>query len=285
MKRIIRKIILLSVLVFTVTLAFSQTKSSDTTLLERKVIVKMANGDEFKGTLTNKDENTVILQTDNGVMNLVASNVKSIELDKYKGKFRFSNPHDTRYFFGPTGIPVKKNKGYYQNVLLSSNFVNYGITSNISIGGGLEFISTIAGYPTWFLTPKIGFDISEKSHAAGGILMIGVASRGTSTLAYWVHTFGGSESNVTIGAGYGLNSGQAFKFPAIMIGGTHRVSNGVALLTENYILPSSGSISYFGIHGVRFLTPKNSFDLGAIIIPQISSYIPALPFVGYARIF
>lgn len=71
-----------------------------------------------------------------------------------------------------------------------------------------------------------------------------------------------------------------------MISGTHRLGNSLALLSENYVIPnSSGNTSFFGIHGIRILSPKNSFDIGAIIIPNIAADIPALPFVGYARSF
>ena len=264
---------------------YSQTVT-DTLNQVQTVIVKMNNGEEYKGQILKKGNEKIVLKTANGEINLIASNVKSIENYDYKGKFEFPNPHDTRYFFGPSGIPIKKGKGYYQNVLVTTNFANYGITKNISIGGGFEFISTILGYPIWFLTPKVGFDISKNIHAGGGLIMAGFAGEGAATLGYGVLTLGSSESNLSIGAGYGFIGGDLSDYPSMMISGTHRISKNLALITENYVFPNSyGNSLYFGIHGIRILTKISSFDVGAIIIPQIAVFIPALPFVGYARVF
>ncbi|MEY5042404.1 MAG: hypothetical protein RLZZ414_1968 [Bacteroidota bacterium] len=285
LKTIIKNILLVTFCVFSTSVLFGQT-IQDTTKKAEKVIVKMKNGDEFKGIILKKDQNTITLKTDNGELNLLAANVISIETETYSGKFRFANSHDTRYFFCPTGIPIKRNKGYYQNVLVTTNFINYGITNNISIGGGFEFISTVLGTPIWFLTPKVGFDVSKNVHVAGGVIMAGFDAEVSASLGYGVFTLGSSESNLSVGAGYGFFSGEFSKYPTIMISGTHRLGNSIALLSENYIIPNSSYYKgYFGIHGIRILSPKNSFDIGAIIIPVIADFIPALPFVGYARSF
>jgi len=264
----------------------SAQQSSDTLKQTKKVTITMKNGDEFIGKIIKQDSQTITLLTENGEMNLIADNVKSISDFEYTGKFSYPNPHDTRYFFGPSGIPVKKNKGYYQNVLVTFNFANYGISKNISIGGGLEFISTLTGNPIWFLTPKIGFDLSKNVHVGGGFIMAGFAAEGTATLAYGVFTLGTSETNASLGAGYGIIDGTVSDYPAIMIAGTHRIGNGIALLTENYIIPNTPDNSgYFGIQGIRLLFRQNSFDIGAIVSPVFSDEIPALPFVGFARAF
>lgn len=245
----------------------------------------MNNGEEYKGQIIEQNEKTVVLKTVNGEISLIAANISSIDNYDYQGKFEFANPHDTRYFFGPSGIPIKKGKGYYQNVLITTNFANYGLTENISIGGGFEFISTVSGTPIWFLTPKIGFDISDNIHVGGGFIMAGFAAEATATLAYGVFTVGHAETNFTLGAGYGLIGGELSRYPAIMISGTHRVSKSIALLTENYVIPIIGDTIYFGIQGVRIMSAKNSFDLGALFSPEFSDFIPALPYVGYARVF
>jgi small nuclear ribonucleoprotein (snRNP)-like protein len=279
MHQLLSKIILIGLLTSSVNNVFSQT---DTLRQDPTVIIKMKNGDEYKGTLIKEDNNRMLLKTVNGEINLIASNISSIENYDYSGKFEFANPHDTRYFFGPTGIPIKKGKGYYQNILVTTNFFNYGLTKNISIGGGFEFISTIFGSPIWFLTPKVGFDISENIHVGGGFIMAGFAAEGTATLGYGVFTLGQSETNLSLGAGYGLIDRELSDYPAIMISGTHRISKSIAILSENYVIPNS---FYFGIHGIRILSKKNSFDIGAIVIPEIAAAIPALPYVGYIRVF
>ncbi len=284
MKNLIKSISILFLLTFFSSSLFSQTEK-EISKPESKVEVKMKNGESYSGTLKSQDKENIVIKTANGEINLISSNVKSIEADNYNGKFAYANSHDTRYFFGPTAIPIQKRKGYYQNVLLTSNFANYGITNNISIGGGFEFISTMMGSPIWFLTPKAGFKISDNIHAGGGVIMVGMASGGSASLGYGVFTFGNSETNLSLGAGYGYFDGKLADRPAFMISGTHRLTNSIALLSENYILPSLnevGIIPYFGIQGIRILTKKNAFDVGAIVIPGAA--IP-IPFVGYAISF
>lgn len=285
MKKKIMITLWLLLLIFPFSTLSAQTET-DSLPQNQMVLISMNNGDEFKGIILSRDEEKLVLQTENGEMNLIVSNIKTIEDYNYTGKFGFANPHDTRYFFGPSGYPIEKGKGYYQNVLLTFNFVNYGISDNFSIGGGFEFISTISGSPIWFLTPKFGFEISEKAHAGAGFIMAGFAGEGTATLGYGVFTSGSSESNFSIGAGYGLVDGELSRYPAIMLAGTHRVSKTIALLTENYIIPGSNANTfYFGIHGIRIMTKKSSFDIGIVFIPEIADDVPALPYIGYVRVF
>ena len=218
MNNLLSKILLIGLLTFSFNNVFSQTEK-DTLKQEQIVIIKMKNGDEYKGTISKKDSETIVLKTLNGEMNLITTNVRSIENYDYEGKFEFANPHDTRYFFGPSGIPMKKGKGYYQNVLVTANFVNYGISKNISIGGGFEFISTVMGSPIWFLTAKVGSYISDNIHAGGGFIMTGLAGEGAATLGYGVFTLGHPETNVSIGAGYSLLNGELSDYPVIMLSG------------------------------------------------------------------
>jgi small nuclear ribonucleoprotein (snRNP)-like protein len=279
------RIFFLLFLLFFITSKLSAQVPIDTIKKTERVVVKMNNGDEFRGKIISRDQNMIVLETTNGTLNLISSNVRSINIDSYKGRFRFPNSNETRYFFGPSAIPIKKGKGYYQNVLLTTNFVNYGLFKNVSIGGGVEFISLLLGSPVWFLTPKVGFKVSENSHVGGGFIMAGFSGSGTSTLGYGVYTFGNSESNLTVGAGYGLISGEFSNRPTIMVSGTHRIGNNAALLMENYFIPVGVTTNYVGTFGIRLLAPKNSFDFGLIFIPEILDVIPALPFIGYTRSF
>jgi len=285
MKIKIKNTLLLIFCCFCISSVYSQSRVDSLSTM-KKVIIKMKNGEEYKGVFIQKIENTIILRTPNGDLNLIASNVSSITEDNYKGKFRFENEHNTRYFFGPSGIAIKRNKGYYQNLMLTSNFINYGVTDNISVGGGFEFISTIFGYPLWYITPKISFELTENVNIAGGIFMAGLASEGTATLGYGVLTLGDSESNLSIGTGYGFLFDGLSKYPTIMASGIHRVSNGIALMSENYFIPISvGRYNLISVQGLRILSPKSSFDFGVFVLPIEGMRIPPIPFVGYARTF
>ena len=75
-------------------------------------------------------------------------------------------------------------------------------------------------------------------------------------------------------------SGQLSFRPTINLSGTIRFSNGVALLTENYLIGGGG---FFGIQGLRFMGPKHSFDIGMFNILGDLGFI--IPFVGYSMTF
>lgn len=281
MKKPLFTFLLFALLLSGLNVVYAQT-GSEPAEKDTTVIVTMNNGETFKGQIISRDDDRIVLRTVNGEISLIAANVRSVKNYTYTGRFNFENPHDTRYFFSPSAIPVKKKKLYYQNVQVTGNFFNYGISDNISVGGGFEFISTLSGEPIWFLTPKVGFQLSEKVYAGGGLISAGFAGEGSATLGYGVLTYGVSESNVSLAAGFGIADGEFSESPTVVISGTHRVSNSIALLTENYVIPEGG---YFGIHGIRILSSKNAFDLGAIVIPEIAEEVPALPYVGYVRVF
>ena len=252
---------------------------------EKKVLIETLDGDEFTGRILSHDSTSINLETSNGIFSLSKKKIKKLESYDYAGKFKFPNSQDTRYFFAPSGIPLKKGEGYYQNVLLTGNFVNYGVHRNLSVGGGVEFISLSAGQPIWFLTPKVGHSLSEKLHVAGGLLMIGTgdfngSGDGSSSLIYGVTTIGGPDLNFSFGVGYGYVDGQLSSSPTINLSGTIRFSNGVALLTENYLIGGGG---HFGIQGLRFMGPKHSFDIGMFNILGDIGFI--IPFVGYSMKF
>lgn len=251
-----------------------------------RVVVSMENGKSFTGYLVSLNETSVVLTTDNGEMTLKTAKIKSMRKSVYEGAFDFKNTNDTRYFFGPSAIPIGEGEGYYQNVMVTFNFVNVGVTKNFSVGGGFEWISLMLGNPILFFTPKVGFDINDKLHAGGGLLIGGITGEGSATLAYGVFTVGNSDSHATAGIGYGLLNGDWSDNPAIMVSGTHRVTSRFALLTENYFFGNGdGNSVYVGTHGVRFLGEKNSFDIGGVVSPEWSEDIFALPYVTYVRAF
>ena len=70
------------------------------------VIIKLRNGDEYNGEIHKQDSAILTLMTENGKIELIRSNIRSIELYEYDGRFAFANSHVTRYFFGPSAIPT-----------------------------------------------------------------------------------------------------------------------------------------------------------------------------------
>lgn len=264
--------------------AYSQLDTLNS-LLYFKVQVETDEGYELRGVLNKVTDSSIVLVTSYGEVKILGSRLKSIEVDEYDGEFRFVNPHSTRYFFGPAATQLKQGEGYYQNLLLVGNFVNVGVTDHISIGGGFEFISLVNGEPIGFLTPKIGTAISEKFSVSAGALIVGAYDFFSGGLPYVALTYGTDESNVTLGGGVWTDFDEFYTDqPTILLSGTHRLTNSLAVLSENYFVVEGSGFYYFGIQGIRVLSEKNAFDIGIVFLDEFTDGIP-LPYVGYARRF
>jgi energy-converting hydrogenase Eha subunit B len=61
-----------------------------------------------------------------------------------------------------------------------------------------------------------------------------------------------------------------------MVGGEHRVSRRIKLVTENYVFPDGGLVS----GGVRFLGERLSVDLG-LVSPVGAGGFVAVPMVNF----
>ena len=77
------KVYLFFSLLFLVSTNFNAQTPIDTVKNSERVVVKMNNGDEFRGKIIKRDQNSIVLETTNGTLNLISSNVRSIDLDLY----------------------------------------------------------------------------------------------------------------------------------------------------------------------------------------------------------
>jgi len=150
--------------------------------------------------------------------------------------------------------------------------VNFGITDNFSLGG---YVSVAPGVsPTdqfLLLTPKVNFPIREKLNVGAGLLYVRVPdfdSNGNSRsigagIGYGALTFGGADSNFTVGLGYGFASREIGSAPVMLLGGQTRVSRRISLVSENYIIADSEA-GMAGLYGIKINWRRTSLGLGAL---------------------
>ncbi len=259
-------------------------KESDETML-----VTMLNGEEYYGLIVSQDEESIVLKTKVAQITLKSKSVKSISPLNYSGKFFFPQKFYSKYFFGPNSIQLKKKEGYYQNTGLVLNSINYGITNNISIHAGAEFLfSILTGGPTFFISPKVGYQLTQETYVSGGLLSVKVQDQDLTLVGHGSITVGTKDSNVSFGAGYAFLNSQFRESPVLYIAGMQRIGQKFALLSENYILPIAASYNILmGIQGFRYFKNKNVFDIGAILIydSNFSFLGTGLPYISYARVF
>lgn len=247
--------------------------------------VETVDGNVFIGTLVSEDEGKVVILTESlGEITIKRENIRSMERLR-EGNYWFENPQSTRYFFAPNAIGLKKGKGYYQNTWIFFSNVNYGISNNFSIGGGMIpiFLFGVSGTPIWVL-PKVSLPLANDNiHLAAGAMIggvIGADSEGGGIL-YGTSTFGNSDRNLTFGVGYGYSGGDISNSPVLNISGIARVSPKMYLISENYFFPQTDFNGLASL-GIRWAPENFAVDF-ALVRPLegLGSFI-GIPWLGVA---
>lgn len=208
------------------------------------------------------------------------------------------NPSPSKYFIGPSAIPLEKSTGYYQNSYILFNQVAYGFTNWFSMSVGLEFVSTFATLanppfrPIVTANPKFGFKVADKLYlsVSGFYLNATIANdeetpemEGTFGLLFGQVTYGSPENNLTAGVAWGYSWNGLADRPLISLSGMYRVARRMTLMTENYVVPfGEGKYRIESIYGLRFLGEKICFDLGFINDKDLAGILLiGIPYIGF----
>lgn len=258
-------------------------------------------GTRVNGPVVGMTQSEIQLNSQMGLLQIKIEDLESVEWEgidfEPDTRYGFVNPNSTRYLFAPSAIPMKRGEGYYQNVWVTLNSLNYGLTDNISITGGIELITLFTtmsfGDPgvLSFANIKVGTQVKEKLYLGGGILGGGVIGENDANggIGYGLLTYGNKENNITLGIGYGYLAGDWANRPIVVISAMKRVSSKVALVTENWIVSTHSEYSYqdyytgrqeTSIHNdtypvlsgaFRIMSENITFDLGLITAGEIYS--------------
>ncbi|MDZ7754903.1 hypothetical protein [Rhodohalobacter sp.] len=250
--------------------------------------VETVEGNVFFGYLISEDEQSVVLNVESvGEITILRENIRSmtqIDPDRIKdGSHWYDNPQATRYFFAPNALGLKKGEGYYQNTWIFFNNVNYGITDNFSLGGGIVplFLFGANTTPIWIL-PKVSIPISsDRFHLGAGAMFGGLVGEESETLGlfYGVGTVGSRDNNMTVGIGYGYAGDEISRTPLINISGMVRVSRRLFLLTENYFIPEADAGGILSA-GARWTTEQFAVDFGLFRPTDGGGDVIGIPWVG-----
>ena len=161
-------------------------------------------------------------------------------------------------------------------------FVQVGVTDRISIGAGTPLIfGEGSAHPFW-ITPKVQVYSGTSGQASVGVMHFLNVGDGNLGIAYVVATKGSLDSAVTGGVGYAYDRTYDNKngSPVAMIGGEHRISRGVKVMTENYVLNGAGIVT----GGVRWMGERFSADF-AMVVPIDGDSAIAFPLVNVVYSF
>lgn len=265
----------------------AQELSDSTTLW----LVDTKDGNSFTGTLVAEDSREIILFTKTyGQVRIPVSLVKlKRELKHHnlvRGDYWFSNPHATRYYFMTNAYGLREGEGYYQNTWVLFNQINYGITKNISIGGGLIPLFLFAGAPTpVFITPKVTLPIVKDKFnvAAGAILGYILGESAGFGLTYGAMSLGNRDKNLTLGAGWAFADGTWADKPTFTLSGMTRVGKKAYLLTENYFIAIEDASLAILSFGGRSVQKRLAIDYGLFfpVGAELDTFF-AIPWLGIA---
>lgn len=252
-------------------------------------LIETKDGSNFNGRIIKFNDNELEFETEFGLLTIPLINIESIETIaitvSHDNKYYFSNPNLTRLYFSPTGRMLKKGQGYFTDIYLFFPGFAYGITDNITIGGGVSIFPGVdMNEQLFYFTPKIGISSSDNtSFSLAGFFMKIPYDDQTVGILYGVSTFGPPNSSFTIGLGYGYNDGELADRPAILLGGDFRMSKSTSFVTENWVMPGVDYplLSY----GIRFMGKRMSFDLSFFTIADNDIIIPGIPYIDFVYNF
>jgi len=239
------------------------------------------------GRIVEYDESEIQFETYFGKVTIPISKIKEIKevpiSSIRKGHYWFSNPNATRLYFAPTARMLKQGEGYFADYYLFFPGVTYGMTDNITVGGGMSIFPGVdPDEQLLYFTPKVGLKTSEKFDFAVGALLTRVPFddvASTAGILYGVGTYGTSNGSITAGFGYGFIDNDVAEKPMLMVGGEKRLTRHTAFVTENWVFPGLDQplISY----GFRFFGERLSVDLAFVNLLGKDAIFPGMPYVDF----
>lgn len=250
-----------------------------------KIIMK--DGTVYEGYRRKDKLEPHVVYTNSGKIMYDTKQVADIKIiDRSKIGY-FDHPYSTRYFFTPTAIPMRKGKGYYSNQYILLNSYHYGLSDNVSIGGGFEFITTLfALTPTPFAHVKVSFSASDNFHYGGGLFTGAILGQAFDeyyyyALPYGMITVGNENKNLTFGGGAGSVAGETISY--LSLSGSIRVNRRLGFVSSNYLVFDNfeGDSGFVGIQGIRIMGKSISLDLALAFTPGSIDAGVIIPFIGF----
>jgi hypothetical protein len=261
---------------------------------QEQVRLVMVDGMVLVGFVVSESGDSVAFRTSSGLeITLRRSQIREMVPFDIEG-FTRTDPNMSRLLFAPTGRSLEKGSGYFSDYWLFFPFIAIGPGGGLSLSGGTSLLPGTIGKLIYF-APKITFFERESSAIAAGLLAVGFPGLEEDLeedldpigLVYGVGTAGSATRSLSVGLAFGWAGGEFSSKPAIMIGGHYQLSNSVALVSENYVLPivDAGAIVS---GGVRFFGDRISADIALATLTSIiddSEVLPILPWVGFTYNF
>jgi len=274
-------------------------------IAQDKVTVSIitTDGSELTGEIVSEAENDYTIETPAGIKITVPKSAV-IKINEFKGKIQKGklyqpDPNKSMYLFSPSAYPIGKNNKYCRDFCILFPSFNYGITETISAQAGIFWVPGLdindipiigslktslfsteklafAGGFMYVGIPTISIEDEEDLHLGGGFLFI-------------TGTYGDHFNHATLSLGWGFARGnddwQMMERPIFVIAGNKRISQNIALVTENWIWPDI-EFGYMPFSlSARFLGKRIATDVGILFtIETIKQGLP-IPIINFTYHF
>ena len=259
------------------------------------VMIRMKDGSSLRARVIDRNDDRLKVVTLGGLaMDIPRSEITSMTGDASDDGPRPSDSNYTRLLFSPTGRPLGKGEGYFSDHYVVFPGFAYGITDNLSVGGGVSVIPGVGlDEQVFYVSPRLGKQLSDRFALSAGVLWAhagdgNIDGDGDLGVGFAMATVGRPDKSLTVGLGvtrtvhqenYRYVNGrnlydphrEVSHTPVVVFGGTARISRRLAFVSENWlILHDDFKLSQqpFGV-GLRFLGDKLSADVGVILVGEL----------------
>ncbi len=175
-----------------------------------------------------------------------------------------------KYWWNSNYQGLKKNEIYYQNIWILYNGLDYGITDNVTIGGGAFFLGIVGFFNvhlrTQFkLTEGVSIGASYNHFVANE--GNGGGSNSDNSLGFISGglTLGNAKTNLTVSIGQFNNLASSTARPesdlGVTLSGSAKISNSVYLITDNFFFDRRMNLNV-NCFGLRKVSNSTIFDFG-----------------------
>lgn len=286
------------VLLFTLIIfAFSQETQT--------VTIITTDGSEIIGKIIEETDTEYKIETPAGLTVTVPKSA-IFKMTEFKGlvkggKLFRPDPNKSMYLFAPSAFPIETGNKYCRDFCVFFPSINYGVNDIISLQAGfvwvpgikLDQIPLIASVKaTVFQKDKIGL--------AAGAMYVRIPdfsednddefnTSGGGGFIFASGTYGDrfNHGSLLIGWGYGHSDGdwELMERPIVVLAGNFRVTNTIAIVTENWFPPDLKFSQFPFMVAARFFGKRIAVDIGGIFIIDLLSEGLPVPIINFTYHF
>ncbi len=236
-------------------------------------ILTLDDGSTLVGRIIKAGDTEIEFKTAQGEIVITIANIREIrEVPTSSitgGQYWFPNPNRTRLLVGPTARTLRQGEGYLQDIWIFFPGVAYGVTDNLTIGGGMSILPGV-DEQLFYLAPKIGLPAKENLHLAVSAMIFRLWDA-TAGFCLGNMTYGTDDRSLTSGLGLAWHHKGLADKPAGMAGGELRMTRRTALVGEAWFIPGDNDDGVLVMVGMRFLGEQMAFDFGIAVAGEASS--------------